>query len=614
MSREASHSCQPPPREVCSVTKRHGRHARPKRHNPVVRRAAIVSGQAIGVSALLGSLAGTANAAAGDPGHVRITVIGDSYTSGEGASAGTYRTVQVTGAEGSVLNQIDPAHQSATAPTLRAIDKIAQENPHVTFDVTFVPVSGATRGSLYETVRPGTEFEHSPQIDAVDNANIVIVGVGGNDAGFGNLAHTVVTSRESTTEQAFPGMMAPLQDGTYLSQQAAVYQDIASRAAPGATIVTLGYPKVMPDAIQGGSPSPVSELLISNREAQLVNEFGSTINSLNQQATQLAAQQTGANVTYADVSQALAGHELFSPQEGLNGLDFLNVQGSYHPNDLGQALIANTLTPTVNQAVIHELGNQGLVGPPAPEPDPLPPVDTAPENPPAPPDPVELDPGTPDPVVPDPVVPDPVVPDPGTQDPGMPDPVVPDPVVSDPVVPDPVVPDPVVPDPVVPDPVVPDPVVPDPVVPDPVVPDPVVPDPVVPDPVVPDPVVPEPITDPGFSDPVVPDPVVPDPVVPDPITDPGFSDPVVPDPVVPDPITDPGFSDPGFSDPVVPDPVVPDPITDPGFSDPVVTEPITDPGFSDPGFSDPGFFDSGSFDSGSFDSGSFDSGSFDSGF
>ena len=87
---------------------------------------------------------------------------------------------------------------------------------------------------------------------------------------------------------------------------------------------------------------------------------------------------------------ALAGHELLSsPQEGLNGLDFLaNVQGSFHPNDLGQALIANTLTPTVNQAVIHELGNQGLVGPPAPEPDPLPPVATAPENPPAPPEPV----------------------------------------------------------------------------------------------------------------------------------------------------------------------------------------------------------------------------------
>ncbi|WP_307659403.1 GDSL-type esterase/lipase family protein [Streptomyces sp. V1I1] len=507
-----------------------------------MRRAAIVSGQAIGVSALLGSLAGTANAAAGDPGHVRITVVGDSYTSGEGASAGTYKTVQVTGAEGSVLNQIDPAHQSASAPTLRAIDKIAQENPNVTFDVTFVPVSGATRASLYETVRPGTEFEHSPQIDAVNGANIVIVGVGGNDAGFGNLAQTVVTSRESTTEQKFPGLMGPLQDGTYLDAQAAVYQDIASRAAPGATIVTLGYPKVMPDTIPGGSPSPVSELLISNREAQLVNEFGSTINSLNQQATQLAAQQTGANVTYADVSQALSGHELFSPQEGLNGLDFLNVQGSYHPNDLGQALIANTLTPAVNGAVIHELGNQGLVGPPAPEPDPLPPVDPAPENPPAP----------ADPVVPDPIT-DPIT-----------DPVVPDPI-TDPIA------DPVVPDPIT-DPIA-DPVVPDPIT-DPIA-DPVVPDPIT-DPIA-DPVVPDPITDP-ITDPVVPDPVVPDPVVPDPITDPGFSDPGFSDPGFTGPITDPGFTDPGFSDPG---------FTDPGFSDPG----FTDPGFSDPGFTDPGFSD-----------------------
>ncbi|MET8981076.1 hypothetical protein ABZX85_36290 [Streptomyces sp. NPDC004539] len=78
------------------------------------------------------------------------------------------------------------------------------------------------------------------------------------------------------------------------------------------------------------------------------------------------------------MTNALAGHELFTQQEGLNGLDFLNLQGSYHPNDLGQTLISNALTPTVNQAVGYALGNLGLVGPPAPDPQPLPTVDTPP--------------------------------------------------------------------------------------------------------------------------------------------------------------------------------------------------------------------------------------------
>ncbi|WP_432072274.1 SGNH/GDSL hydrolase family protein [Streptomyces wuyuanensis] len=335
---------------------------------------------ALSTSVLLGSLAGTAHAGdAGSPGRIRITVIGDSYTSGEGASAGTYRTVQVTGPDGvSVINAIDPAHQSASAPTLQALSQITRNNPNVTFDVTFVPVSGATRDSLYQTTRPGTEFEHSPQIDAVNGADIVIVGIGGNDARFGDLARTMVTSQESTTEAAFSNLMSPLQNGAYLNEQVDVYRDIANRMAPDGTIVTLGYPQVLPNEVPEGSPSPASEALISSREAQLANEFGATINSLNRQATQLAAEATGASFLHADVSQALSGHELFMPQEGLNGLDFLNLQGSYHPNALGQTLIANVLTPTVNHAVVHELGTQGLVGPPTPHSLPLPTIDAPP--------------------------------------------------------------------------------------------------------------------------------------------------------------------------------------------------------------------------------------------
>ncbi|WP_158812394.1 GDSL-type esterase/lipase family protein [Streptomyces fulvoviolaceus] len=404
--------------------------------------------QTLGISALLGAMAGTAHADGNDGhGHIKIAVFGDSYTSGEGASAGTYSTVQVTGADGSVLDVIDPAHRSASAPALRAIDKIKAENPNVTFEVTFVPVSGATRASLYETTRPGTEFEHSPQIDAANGADIVIVGIGGNDARFGDMARTVVTSRESTTEQAFPGFMAPLQDGSYLGQQTATYLDIAQRVAPNATIVTLGYPTVMPNEVPSGSSSPLSEMLISTREAQMVNQFGSTISELNEQATQAAADMTGRYFIYAaEVTQALAGHELFSAQEGLNGIDFLNMQGSYHPNPIGQARLANALTPAVNQAVITALAYQNLVGPPAPTPDPVPaPTEPPAVNTPLPPDPADpgpLDPVDPGPADPGPVDPGPIDPAPGPEDPGPLDPVDPGPADPGPVDPGPIDPAP----------------------------------------------------------------------------------------------------------------------------------------------------------------------------
>jgi hypothetical protein len=45
-----------------SVGKHQGRHARPSRRGVVARRAAIVGGQALSASALLGSLAGAAHA------------------------------------------------------------------------------------------------------------------------------------------------------------------------------------------------------------------------------------------------------------------------------------------------------------------------------------------------------------------------------------------------------------------------------------------------------------------------------------------------------------------------------------------------------------------------
>jgi hypothetical protein len=96
----------------------------------------------------------------------------------------------------------------------------------------------------------------------------------------------------------------------------------------------------------------------------------------------------------------------------------------------------------VNHAVIHELGTQGLVGPPAPDPMPLPAINTPPtvnapmDWPPyePAPEPPPTDPGAGDPV------PEPPPADPGAGEP-VPEPPPADPGVGEPVpepVPDPV--------------------------------------------------------------------------------------------------------------------------------------------------------------------------------
>jgi hypothetical protein len=300
---------------------------------------------------------------------LKVTVIGDSFTSGEGASSSTYRTVLAPDVTEDGIPfqslQIDPAHQSSTAPTLQALNQIQAANPGVDIQVSFVPVSGATRDSLYQTTRPGTPFEQSPQINAVKGADVVIVGIGGNDAGFTNWIKTVLFSTDATSAQQFPQFMQQFNDGSYLANQTKLLNDISDLAAPNATIISLGYPKAMPATVPTTMPwfSPFSWSTISQGEADLSNQLATTLSMNNQDASFVAASQhPGQQWLFADVSNALQGHELFTNQEGLNGLTPSNQQGSYHPNDLGQQLLSSVLQPYVEQAVNSQLSKWGVQG------------------------------------------------------------------------------------------------------------------------------------------------------------------------------------------------------------------------------------------------------------
>ncbi len=300
---------------------------------------------------------------------VKVVVVGDSFTSGEGATSSTYRTVPVpvTTEDGITyqVQQIDPAHQSSTAPTLQALNQIQAANPGADIQVTFVPVSGATRDSLYQTTNPGTPFEQAPQINAVKGADVVIVGIGGNDARFSDWVKTALGNTDSSSAQQFPEFTQQLNDGTYLANQTKLLNDISGMAAPNATIVSLGYPKALPATVPGTPTwySPFSWSTISQGEADRSNELATTLNTNNQAASALAASQHPAQQwLYADVSTALQGHELLTNQEGLNGLTPTNLQGSYHPNDLGQQLLGSVLQPYVEQAVNNQLARLGVQG------------------------------------------------------------------------------------------------------------------------------------------------------------------------------------------------------------------------------------------------------------
>ena len=280
----------------------------------LMRRAAMVAVVATalvlgGMALLMGPIANAAG-----QGSVRIVVVGDSFTSGEGADPRTFQTrpVQVNDEFGNTFEQqaIDPAHQSSTAPALRAIENLRQQNPDTNFDVTFVPVSGATRDSLYQTTNPGTPFEQAPQLNQVKDADIVVLGIGGNDARFADFARTVLGSREATTERVFPEFQARVQDPAFAQGQAQVYNDIRSQMNPNGTLIVTGYPQVLPDNVPTTStPSPVSQQLISSREAQLANQFATNINEAVRNGVDIANNtMQGPAIRFVDQANALDGH------------------------------------------------------------------------------------------------------------------------------------------------------------------------------------------------------------------------------------------------------------------------------------------------------------------
>ena len=263
---------------------------------------------------------------------LNVVVIGDFYSYGYAYSA-------------------DPALRGSVPPTLQALNQIQAANPGIQVNVLFIPVKDATRNWL------------PPVVNAVRDANIVIVGVGANDARFTDSMRTVLFGAAASAK-AFPQLMAVFDNGSFLQAQAAFLGEIAARAAPGASIVTLGYPTVLAEQLPAGFTwwSPFRWASISQQQANMSNQLVSALNMANDQATSItAAHHPGLHFLYADLSGALQGKGPFGPQPGRHGATPASTRGS-QPADLRQTLIGSDLLPYVDQAVNDELSTKGLQG------------------------------------------------------------------------------------------------------------------------------------------------------------------------------------------------------------------------------------------------------------
>jgi hypothetical protein len=157
--------------------------------------------------------------------------------------------------------------------------------------------------------------------DLTGGTSLVSITVGGTDVGFSDVMSTCVLGGDAAcldrVHQAEGIVNGPL--GADLDMMFA-----AIRAkAPNAQLVVLGYPHM----VEASGPCSLS---------------GTKRRALNEGADELAAvtqdHTAKAGARFLDARPAFAGHGYCAADPWINGVNLLDVSGSFHPNAYGQQL------------------------------------------------------------------------------------------------------------------------------------------------------------------------------------------------------------------------------------------------------------------------------------
>lgn len=293
-------------------------------------------------------------AVAGEP---YILILGDSYTSGEGATAYLPGTNEIVRTHSEGDPRTNECRQAPTAWPFQLVERVAtdefvgagsvDELSDFPTRVLFLACSGAVTENIAEGPRlDGEGNQHGPdllalfreRLDQLGQPALVIVGIGGNDAGFGDLGATCIApgdcaevadvfldSRRRVTDgsgdvdhdgdgyqdepqEGWAEALSQIQDdlrGTYAAIQAAVADEVP--------IVATAYP--LPIATDSDR---CSDTLLEFNERAFINQFATKLNST------IRTVSDDADVKFLDLSQALAtsGSQLCASGPGPAGLNF----------------------------------------------------------------------------------------------------------------------------------------------------------------------------------------------------------------------------------------------------------------------------------------------------
>ncbi|AWK08550.1 NocE [Streptomyces spongiicola] len=301
-----------------------------------------------------------------------IVAMGDSYSSGEGASAsdesGYYKETNYYGDDDKTKNACHRSRhtwsrQAALPGSSSSIGALA-DSRNANMDYHLIACSGARSYNITRTSQNG----ELPQIDKGyldENTTLVTISIGGNDAQFADIVQacfkgagqgSCMTHHFKVEDANDPELTAAFKDD--FRPMADIAEDVivdhvtprivnslkAIKAkAPNAKIVLMGYPPLMSD---NGSCVPT----IDQAEGSWMNSMG---NLLNRQMDKAAA---SAGATFADPTNDFKGKAICGDPETVHGIVLEMTE-----SDVGVPVSAQSFHPKISGARLYADALEGVL-------------------------------------------------------------------------------------------------------------------------------------------------------------------------------------------------------------------------------------------------------------
>lgn len=230
------------------------------------------------------------------------------------------------------------ARSSSNYPSLLA-DRLGVEQ------FTDVTCSGATTRDLSHVQRPFGDVRIPPQLRAVDRrTDLVTVGIGGNDLGlFATLVGTCTRLRAADptgspcSRRLAEGPDLEAATATIGSRVTASLRAVR-RLAPQATVVLVGYPRLVPDeGTCAALPLAAGDYAEGRRISRALD-------------TALARAARRAGATFVDVYDVSRGHDICSIDPWVNGRTTDRQRAlAYHPFAAGMRAVADQVLATLSR-------------------------------------------------------------------------------------------------------------------------------------------------------------------------------------------------------------------------------------------------------------------------